>query len=248
MKIYVINLERSIERKMRMSELLTTAGVEYEFFPAIDGRIATISGYDSSRRIKEKGHPLTLGEQACFLSHRALWLKCIELNVPIVVMEDDIDLTENFSDVLKHACIHLSSYKYIRLGRAPIKSTLILPKVVTLACLINNTKLVKYSRGPSGAYGYIIHPEAARKFVNSSSYFWMPVDDYMDCEYIHGVSNIGIEEPVIKYTDIQSEIGYSSRQQKGNRTLASRIRKEYFRYRLYILQFIFNIIFYLKRL
>ncbi|CAJ1875556.1 glycosyltransferase family 25 protein [Aeromonas jandaei] len=248
MKVYVINLERSIERKMRMSELLTTTGVEYEFFPAIDGRIATIIGYDSSRRIKEKGHPLTLGEQACFLSHRALWLKCIELNAPIVVMEDDVDLKENFYDVLKHASIHLSSYKYIRLGRAPIKSTLILPRVVTLALLNDNTKLVKYSRGPSGAYGYIIHPDAARKFVNSSSYFWMPVDDYMDCEYIHGVSNIGIEEPVIKYTDIQSEIGYASRQQKGNRTLASRIRKEYFRYRLYILQFIFNIIFYLKRL
>lgn len=248
MKVYVINLERSIERKMRMSELLTTTGVEYEFFPAIDGRNSIISGYDSLRRIKEKGHPLTLGEQACFLSHRALWLKCIELNTPIVIMEDDVDLTENFSYVLKHASIHLSSYKYIRLGRAPIKSTLILPMVVTLACLNDTTKLVKYSRGPSGAYGYIIHPDAARKLVNSSRSFWMPVDDYMDCEYIHGVYNVGIEKPVIKYTDIQSEIGYSSRQQKGKRTFFSRIRKEFFRYKNYILQFIFNIDFYLKRL
>lgn len=248
MKVYVINLERSVERKIRMSDLLSSAGIEHEFFPAIDGRIAKIEGYNSPRRIKEKGHPLTLGEQACFLSHRALWLKCIYLNIPIVVIEDDVDLAEEFYDFVEYASINFSDYKYVRLGRAPIKNTFILPKISTIDGIKDDAKLVKYNRGPSGAYGYIIYPEAAKRFVDSSVSFWMPVDDYMDCEYIHGVYNVGIEPPIVRYTDIQSEIGFSNRQQKGKRTLTSRIRKEWFRYKIFIMQFIFNIKFYLTRL
>ena len=41
--------------------------------------------------------PLTKGEVGCFLSHWRLWEKCIELNEPILILEDDAVCTDRFN-------------------------------------------------------------------------------------------------------------------------------------------------------
>ena len=44
---------------------------------------------------------MTPGELGCFASHYLLWEKCLELNEPIVVIEDDAQLEECFDDSMK---------------------------------------------------------------------------------------------------------------------------------------------------
>lgn len=57
---------------------------------------------------------MTPGELGCFASHYLLWEKCLELNEPIVVIEDDAQLEECFDDSMKNIN-ELQPYGYVRL-------------------------------------------------------------------------------------------------------------------------------------
>ncbi|WP_429022777.1 glycosyltransferase family 25 protein [Aeromonas allosaccharophila] len=248
MKIYVVSLERSCERRERITKHLSGLGIAFEFFSAVDGRAEQTPGYDDEQRIKEKGHSLTLGEKGCFASHRALWEKCILLKEPMLILEDDVDFSDAFINCLKGLDEVVSRYSYVRLGRGPLKKMPIFGAHYSMQHLdgVNGHAVVKYLRGPSCCHGYALSPAAAEKFLSYSESWWWPVDDYMDSEHIHGVCDYGIEPPIVLQTDLPSEIGYSERENKGKRSLFSRARKEVFRFRGDLLSYLFNITTYIK--
>ena len=79
-KIYVINLERRGDRRMRISESLNALNVEFKIFNAIDAKKMD-DNYINSLGIKlvpdytDPYHerPLNFGEIGCFLSHYFIW-------------------------------------------------------------------------------------------------------------------------------------------------------------------------------
>lgn len=247
MKIYILNMARSIDRRERINELLSGIGLEFEFFSAIDGRVTEIQGYDNKRRMKEKGHSLTPGEMGCFASHRALWKKCVSLQENILILEDDIDLSDSFMRFFENADTLASQYEYIRLGRGPLKKQPMFGAYYSIDKCNEYYSLVKYLRGPSCCHGYIISPVAAERFLHHSEQWWWPVDDYMDSEYIHHVCDYGIEPPIVLQTDLPSEIGYADRENKGKRSLEARLRKEIYRFIDNVKGHIFNIVFFIKK-
>ena len=92
MKHFVISLDRRIDRrKIFMNQ---KPKFEYEFFRAFDGKDfeyllnRTLKGWKDPSR----GTPTTIGEIGCLLSHYSLWEKCVKLNEPIVIFEDDVEL------------------------------------------------------------------------------------------------------------------------------------------------------------
>ncbi|HDZ8839860.1 TPA: glycosyltransferase family 25 protein [Aeromonas veronii] len=246
MKIYVISLERSSERRERITKHLSGLGIAFEFFSAVDGRGEKTPGYNDEQRMKEKGHSLTLGERGCFSSHRALWEKCVLLKEPILILEDDVDFSDSFFYCVKHLDDILSHYRYVRLGRGPLKKMPMFGAYYSMQHLsgVEGHSLVKYLRGPSCCHGYALSPTAAEKFLSYSESWWWPVDDYMDSEYIHGVCDYGIEPPIVLQTDQPSEIGYLERENKGHRTLAVRARKEIYRVKSNLSGYLFNLKFF----
>lgn len=60
-----------------------------------------------------RGKALSYTEIACFSSHYRLWQKCVELDSPIVVIEDDVNFNSNFIDSLID--IYNSNIPYVRL-------------------------------------------------------------------------------------------------------------------------------------
>ena len=85
--IWVISLSRSVERRANVSACMQMAGLEFEFFDAIDGKRLTSAElnrhYDEARSILEIGRPMSLGEIGCSLSHRVLYEKLL---IPIETM------------------------------------------------------------------------------------------------------------------------------------------------------------------
>ena len=83
MDIFVISLKNSLNRRKEFDRL--NKNINYKYFDAIDGE-SCIFG-------KEIVKPSSLGysKQAigCAISHLSLWNKCIELDKPIIIMEDD---------------------------------------------------------------------------------------------------------------------------------------------------------------
>jgi hypothetical protein len=104
-KVYIISLNDSgtgLHKKSAQQILPRTLhrcthyGWEYKLFSAINGYSIQPSDWDTfelkppkkldSRPEKFGNLP---GAQGCFLSHFILWNRCIELDVPIVILEDD---------------------------------------------------------------------------------------------------------------------------------------------------------------
>lgn len=244
MKIYVISLTTSKSRREKMSKELSRLSLGFTFFDAINGHSSEIRDYDDTKRMWEKGHALTKGEQGCFASHRALWNICLNTGEPLLIMEDDLEC----SDGLKQALIELEGkiqqFEYIRLGRGTCST---LPGVGSWMHMLNfgdNHSIVKYMKGPSCAHAYIIYPTGAAKFLSeSTSWFW-PVDDFMDKEYLHQVANYGVEPPLAWQSGNDSDIG--GRIKPSSRSLISRVRKEYYRAKGRFLNNIYNYGFFIK--
>ena len=103
----------------------------------------------------EEDHDIAV-EMGCFASHYLLWEKCVRLDVPIIILEDDVKF---FTPVLP-----LRFKEIIHLGR------LCLP----LNAKITETVPNKYHESYYpfnyllGTYAYGIMPQAAQKLISTS--------------------------------------------------------------------------------
>ncbi len=211
MKIFIINLDRSKDRKQYMQQQFDKIGVECEFFSAIDGR--SLDRKWLSKVAKSKFYNQITGragfarshsnnEIACFASHFSLWQKCIELNEPIIVLEDDVILDHDFKKSMATLEKYLDKLQYIRLI-----VTLKYRKKIQLA-----DDLSLYPHFPSGAQGYAIAPKAAKLFVHYAKKWHEPVDMYMDLSVIHGLRAYCVNPEAIKEGTIPSDIGSVDRE------------------------------------
>lgn len=126
-------------------------------------------GYDTYRSWRDPYHnrKFTHGEIGCTLSHIGVWNKCVELNEPILVFEDDVEFLPNFNlnevlDVLKTKEFVYLSRKDI--GKQPVKISdkLAIPTYSYWTC------------------AYAITPSAAKKLCNAFAYNnLLPADEYL---------------------------------------------------------------------
>ena len=173
MKTFVINLPQRADRLANF-KIINDDYISYEVFNAVDGRIFDYDvlvnmGFDIDHSwidpiLKTK---LTKGEVGCFLSHWKLWEKCIELNEPILVLEDDAVITDKFSyDELYR--MKRKGYDFIYLGwremseSIPIDDTFVKPVY------------------PYWTLSYMVTPASARILLNEhAKKHIIPVDEYL---------------------------------------------------------------------
>ena len=118
------------------------------------------------------GKVLRPGVIGCFYSHYRLWQKCIELNEPILIFEDDVIFERNFIP------ISWSEILLLWTGKQAFKhdfysSKLYTPDGVPHSVVIPNTSM-------PGAVGYGITPVAAKKLVEQYKEEYLPADTAMN--------------------------------------------------------------------
>lgn len=228
-KVFIINLERSEDRKKFMQEQIQKLftynpnlknQLEFKFFKAIDG--------SKNEHLQFKSHfpwwcqfalgrELSDSEKSCFASHYSLWKKCQEFNNPIIILEDDVIFSDEFlnnSNIIEK--LLNSNYEYIRLHYSFDK------KIYQI-----NSNFFKSFENVSGALGYFLHPSAAIKFTNKAKYWFKPVDDYMDMYYYHKVKNIIYKPFLIYLSSLNSIIGQRNQKPKN---ILRKITREIFRF------------------
>lgn len=106
-RAYIIHLPNNpISQKYTKEcvESCERVGMPYELYEAFDGTGNMIRTPDHCKdkswlkTIKVMDHHLSSGEVACFLSHLTLWMKCIEEDRPIVILEHDAIMLRPFMD------------------------------------------------------------------------------------------------------------------------------------------------------
>lgn len=103
--IFLINLERSPERRQRMRLSLGKLGINFEIFPAIDGNLLSSEtlgkSYNPGEAFSKLGRALHLNEVGCCLSHMGIWQKMVEEKLPeVLILEDDITILPGFHSIL----------------------------------------------------------------------------------------------------------------------------------------------------
>ncbi len=193
MKIFIINLERSNERKIRMQEklallqnnpLFSKLALSYHFFSAIDSQSKQFQHYKEKFSPKHcylwHGRILIDNEIACYASHYSLWEECVRLDEPIVVLEDDIFFESHFLYALQD--IMQTNFTFVRFfTSARRRDKYIQP--------IGYSHYHYALKNTNGTLGYYLTPYAAKAFLAQT--IWdSPVDIYMEFVARHGIDNI----------------------------------------------------------
>lgn len=99
MRKFVISLLNRPDRKVHF-EATNRQLTNWEYFEAFDGKALKWDkvSLPLDRDWRDPGlhRPATKGELACSLSHIEMWKKCIELNEPIMIIEDDAVFSQEY--------------------------------------------------------------------------------------------------------------------------------------------------------
>ncbi|HGF7203284.1 TPA: glycosyltransferase family 25 protein, partial [Vibrio cholerae] len=210
MKIYVISLKNSLDRRASIEQQMTSHGLKFEFFDAIDGRIdpphPLFANYDYTKRLwLTSGKMPMRGELGCYASHYLLWQKCVELNAPIVVLEDDAQILPSFVNYFSTIKVKTQEYGFLRLEEAYERSRLFLQEKA------NNFEISFLTNNFGGARAYSLSPASAKKLIKGSHRWSMPVDNYMGSLYLHNMPSFlfsphVVENPESFETTFQNEV------------------------------------------
>ena len=194
MKSFIIHLSKiqsSVETALKLKMQLETFNMPVELFEGTYGTDAVkmmdaenrtwhpfgIKGPDVELHISgqpdQKGN--TPGVKGCFYSHYRLWQKCVELNEPIIIWEDDIVLTRpyfpiDWTDVLILALGHPSkTEKYRHYLEKPEGDPRPEPY---------------FQSSMPGCCGYALKPHAAKKLIDTYNNTFLPADNAINQHHV----------------------------------------------------------------
>lgn len=191
MKSFIIHLskiESSLTTALNLKKQLEDFNMPVELFEGTYGNDAVEMMKEEGRLIHQLGikgviNPhdeklnkmMTPGVKGCFYSHYRLWQKCVELNEPIIIWEDDIVLSRpyfsiDWQDVLILALGHQQkSPRYMHLLTDPQGDP--------------RPEDYKQSSMP-GCCGYAVKPHAAKKLTEIYKNSYLPADNAINVHHL----------------------------------------------------------------
>lgn len=158
-KAFLIVLENHQPSEHLAEECLLSAkkyNWNVEVFPAVNGNTITEQTW-VDYGLKNSGHrPADLkykGAQGCFLSHWTLWNRCVDLNTPIIILEQDAVIEGRYPTITDINGI-IKLHPMYNVEEDPISGT-----------------------WTSSTHAYYINPTTAKKIINFvKTRGWMAVD------------------------------------------------------------------------
>ncbi|WP_305845561.1 glycosyltransferase family 25 protein [Photobacterium kishitanii] len=244
--IYVINMASSTIRKENITKQLHSLDLNFSIFNAVNGKESDhplFAMYDDSLSQTYRGKSLSKGQLGCYASHYLLWQKCVELNQPIIILEDDaLIYPKPFMDIINNMPLLTKKYECIRLFDNKRSNFFKLKQMI-----LPHTSIYKFSKGHMSTTGYLLTLAGAKKLLKYSNKWYMAVDIYMDRFWVNQLECYGTV-PACLTNDpaFDSDIGYGKR---APRSLSCKIKREVFNFKelirreYYNIKFIFKMIF-----
>ncbi|MFB6324673.1 glycosyltransferase family 25 protein [Pantoea deleyi] len=225
MKIFIINLARSVERRKSMAQQLSALNLNYEFIDAIDGKKLTHD--EILQNTKPISYAVTCGEIGCSLSHIKIYKKIKSENIPIaLILEDDALLSPETVSAL-------SEIEELNLKNPTITLLTEDPKYIGSPLhnsRFKNHKIFKVLEGAC-SHGYIINNSAACKMVDFLYPVWMVADkwqllnEYSVCNVEAVVPPVIGKTPCADSSTIQIESTLKRRIEEQKKLMWAEIKK-----------------------
>ena len=181
---YLINLDRSPERRFRMEAKLMARGLEFERVSAVDGRqlVLPVTDFDEEgyrRRHGRNGNPYEIG---CYLSHVECARRMLAAGAAhALVLEDDLFLEEDIVPALSAALNEQGEWDILRL------STVNRGRKFRLKALTPYRSLAISLTREKGSGAYLINRRAAKWIAEDLIPMRLPYDLAFDLEHLAGL-------------------------------------------------------------
>ncbi|XP_067940750.1 glycosyltransferase 25 family member-like isoform X2 [Watersipora subatra] len=182
-EVYMINLERRPDRRTMMELALAELGIEYKYFPAVDGRQLNSSYLDELGVKQLDGYldpyhkrPMKMGEIGCFLSHYFIWKEMEEKGYErILIFEDDVRFRINFIrffyEMMAEADSHIGGWDLLYIGRKIMQND---------EDFVSNAQHLVYPGYTYWTLSYALTRRGMTKFLAQDPISRMiPVDEYL---------------------------------------------------------------------
>lgn len=182
MKIFVISLPSSHARRELAARKLGERNLPFEFIDAVDGRVDQhpyLRRYDENSFLTNRRRKAAPGELGCYVSHLLAWEKCVALGEPIVVLEDDFQLTPDFEAGLAYLERFADQVSFVRLE--PLEKHLVLTSDKGA-----RFRLVKQLDVGMCMTGYVITPRGAQRLLAHAATIRAPIDLFLKYTFDHG--------------------------------------------------------------
>lgn len=167
MKKVVISLLRRPDRK---SAFQRNNLQDFEYLQAVDGEQEVFRHVKAQCNWVDpfKNRVLQQNEVACHLSHRKAWERCIELNKPIIVMEDDAVINEHWNEDKFAELIDKHEFVYLQRNENEPDKVQYIDEYIERPCY------------PYNMTAYCIKPSTAKHLLfNSDITKMIPVDELL---------------------------------------------------------------------
>jgi len=158
MNIYIISLKNEHDRRSFQNKQMEQLSLDFEFFDAIT--INDISEQEYNKKSYDWVRPLKKVELACYSSHKALWDVIKDNTQPSLILEDDALLSIYLPKILEEL-EEIQGVDYIDLETVHRKKVLSRKIYKEL----HASSLRKLHQKSSGAGGYILWPNGAKKLI-----------------------------------------------------------------------------------
>jgi glycosyl transferase family 25 len=200
-KILVISLKRSTDRREQVALEMRKISTPWSFLDAVDGSALHTMPieYKPSKVRRLQGYELTPNEIGCYLSHKEAWKRCVELDLPTLVLEDDFVLASEFEETIAILLNEMPQWDFIRLQglfEVPFK------KIDER----NSVELVKNHGDAVGATAYLLKPAVAQQLIDSSVDIYEPVDHFLEHSTKHGLNFLAIRPYPVDIARVKSTI------------------------------------------
>jgi glycosyl transferase family 25 len=215
LKIFVISLPSSLERRALVAQKLGERKLPFAFIDAVDGRVDRhpyLQRYDEKSFLVHRRRKAAPGELGCYVSHLLAWEKCVALGEPIVVLEDDFQLTPDFEAGLAYLERFADRVSFVRLEPLEKHTVLTSDKGERFS-------LVKQLDVGMCMTGYVITPRGAQRLLEHAATIRAPIELFMKYTFDHGELIHAIVPHGVYPTHEDSVIGIDVRNQREKGTL-----------------------------
>lgn len=168
MPVFVINLQRSRDRRAAMIAQCATVGIEPSFVDAHDGDA-----------LQQSDGALSRSEQGCVLSHCDVWQRIVRENIAMAcILEDDCNLDRNIVGLLESIARQRASVDVVLLGHHSARhdATRGVETGYRALPLDGRYRLGRVAEFAMGAYAYIVTLDGARQLLALAHPLRMPAD------------------------------------------------------------------------
>ena len=215
LKIFVISLDRALDRRAHMQGLLDELGLTAEFVSAVDGIALTAEDrgqYDSGLARLNYRAEMTNTEIACYLSHYRIYERICRENLPVaLILEDDIDVAPNFLEAVG-ALVDQTDPEWTVVRLQTQRGKLLNPTsehgLGRRVGALGASELYQLDTHVLGGCAYLMRLPAAETMLAFGKTISRPIDQTLDRFWENGIVPYIVRPfPVRQHPEFDSEIG-----------------------------------------